>query len=431
MTFVEDPVYYTIKSLLVILGVLGMLVSCVRIKYPYKKCIVILVLYLIWSALVTLVSIRLFGLLTFLRTCVFTMSIPAMIILYFISDHSPWQAVFHYTMQLSLAATLSGMQTMSVTYLNGTQLTDFIIRVSSYSLCIAIEWIFIRKRFKKLDDLPDSNWRVLAFVPMCLIFLVFFVGMYPTHFLESPTRMIYICIIFVIMLIIYGIMIYVLGNQHDFLMAQHENSLLISQLNSVKKQFDSITETEERLKMQRHDMRFYIASISEMIRNSDAQGALDYIGGVDKQLEKSQYTVYCSNKMINAVLSYYMDKARENRIEAEMRFSPPPDCWVIDTVDFTAMLSNALDNAINACKKIDRIDKRKLYIKTTIQNQYIIEIANTFDGIVEFDSNGLPKTSEKGHGIGTLSIASFAQRNNALLDYSIDGEWFKFRILSM
>lgn len=94
------------------------------------------------------------------------------------------------------------------------------------------------------------------------------------------------------------------------------------------------------------------------------------------------------------------------------------------------MLSNALDNAVNACMKIENEHKRMLCIKTRNLNQYMIEIANTFNGVVEFDDDGLPKSLDRDHGIGTRSIAVFAKRNDALLNYSVDRSWFGLRIVA-
>lgn len=430
MTFGDDTVYFLIKTLVVVLGTLGMMGSCTKIKYSYKKCAAVLVLYMGWVAAVSLLILHFFGFLTLLRLCFFLISIPAMLILYFISEYSPWQAVFHYAMQLSIAVVLAGAQTYTLTRLGGGRLMDFCIRLVSYALCIGIEWNFVRKNFVKINYLPDRNWRLLSFVPLGFTALLFIIALYPIHYMQSASSRLYIFAITVIMLLVYVIIFHTLISQHNLQSAEHTNSILVSALRSVERQFDTINETDEQLKIYRHDMRFYLASISEMLNAGDTDKALEFIGGVDRKLAESKYKVYCDDKMINAALSYYIDKAEENGIITEISFAPP-DGVVIDTVDFTAMLSNALDNAINACMKVEDENERRLCIKTRSVNQYMIEIANTFNGTVEFDDNGLPKTTDAGHGIGTRSIAVFAERNGALLDYSADGGWFRLRIVAV
>ena len=105
-----------------------------------------------------------------------------------------------------------------------------------------------------------------------------------------------------------------------------------------------------------------------------------------------------------------------------------PENIDIDIIDFTAAVANALDNAVNACAKVVGKQK-KLRIRTTENKQYIVEIANNYEGTVSFDEDGLPVSKESGHGIGTRSISAFARKNNAVLDYDITDEWFKLRLV--
>jgi len=74
--------------------------------------------------------------------------------------------------------------------------------------------------------------------------------------------------------------------------------------------------------------------------------------------------------------------------------------------------------------RIIRLDGRKR------GRQYFLEIANTYDGEVCFDSEtGLPASKGNGHGIGSRSIAYFAEKNGATLQYHLEGRWFHLRLL--
>lgn len=427
MTFGNDTTYYIIKALLVIFATLCMMASCTNIKASIKKIAVIITLYFIWVVAVSFFILVFFDFLILLRLSIPLISIPAMIALYYLSECSQWQAVFSYTMQLSISLMLAVTQTLIVTMLNGGKISDFIIRLVSYSLLIAAEWRFLRKEFVKLNYLHDKSWRSLSIVPMGFLVLLFIIATYPVHYFEHSESIIYLYAVAVIMIIVYFILFHSLIDQYNLQLSEHTNKILVSQVQAVQKHFDTIIETEQQLKIQRHDMRFYLATIAEMLKNNDILGALDLINGVDKKLNESRTQTYCSNGTINAVLSYYINKARENEIKTEIDFFLPEN-FTIDITDFTAMMANALENSINACKKIENPILRKLRIKTMCKVQYIIEIDNTFNDEVSFDESGLPITQEEGHGIGTHSIAVFAQRNGALLDYDVDGDWFKLRI---
>ena len=427
ITFENDIAYYMVKALVVVIGTLGMMSSCMKVKYSLKKILITLAIYLSWVGVFTFAAMKLFGIVFMLRLCVLTVSIPAILILYFISTYSPWQAIFNYTMQLSIAVILAMSQTIAVTVLDGGKAVDLLIRIVSYSLCIFAEYKLLRKKFSMLDYLPDKSWRSLTFVPIGFTLLLFLIGTYPVHYTESVSNIIYIYAVTAVMLLIYVIIFHSLVSQYNLQLSEYTNSILTAQSESFRKQLDAINSTEEQIKIMRHNMRYNIIVVSDMLTAGNNSGALEYLGDIEKRLDDAKKTIYCSNSTANAILAYYIERAEGKGISTEVQFAMPENID-IDIIDFTAALANALENAVNACAKVSD-NQGRLCIKTTESKQYIVEIANNYTGKVSFDEEGLPTSRESGHGIGTRSISAFAEKNNAILDYEITDEWFKLRIV--
>lgn len=426
-TFENDLTYYTVKALIVVVGTLGMTSSCMKMKYTLKKTLITLAIYLLWVGFFTFTAMKLFGLVVTLRLCIPMISIPAMIILYFISTYSPWRAVFHNTMQLSVSLILATTQTIAVSFLGGGKAMDLFIRIFSYSLCVFAEYKFLRKKFSLLDYLPDKSWRALTFVPIGFTILLFLIATYPVHYTESVPSIIYIYAVTAVMLLIYVIIFHSLVSQYNLQLSEYTNSILTAQSESFQKQLEAINSTEEQIKIMRHDMRYSIIVLSDMLNEGDNSGALRYLGDIEKRLDDAKKTIYCSNSTANAILAYYIERAESKGIVTEVQFAMPENID-IDIIDFTAALANALENAVNACAKVSE-NRGKLRIRTTESKQYIVEIANNYTGKVSFDEEGLPTSKESGHGIGTRSISAFAEKNNAVLDYDVTDEWFKLRIV--
>ena len=427
ITFENDIAYYMVKALVVVIGTLGMMSSCMKVKYSLKKILITLAIYLSWVGVFTFAAMKHFGIVFMLRLCVLTVSIPAILILYFISTYSPWQAIFNYTMQLSIAVILAMSQTIAVTVLDGGKAVDLLIRIVSYSLCIFAEYKLLRKKFSMLDYLPDKSWRSLTFVPIGFTLLLFLIGTYPVHYTESVSNIIYIYAVTAVMLLIYVIIFHSLVSQYNLQLSEYTNSILTAQSESFRKQLDAINSTEEQIKIMRHNMRYNIIVVSDMLTAGNNSGALEYLGDIEKRLDDAKKTIYCSNSTANAILAYYIERAEGKGISTEVQFAMPENID-IDIIDFTAALANALENAVNACAKVSD-NQGRLCIKTTESKQYIVEIANNYTGKVSFDEEGLPTSRESGHGIGTRSISAFAEKNNAILDYEITDEWFKLRIV--
>lgn len=428
MTFGNDILYYTIKIIITILGTLGMMLGCTKIKFSTRKAAVVFTIYFVYAVSISYLSLVNYGFLFLLKSCIITISIPAIITLYFLSDYSPWQAVFNYTMQLSMSIMLGVSQTLLLTFLNGNKIMDFIIRVITYSLVIIIIYKYIRPKFIQLNYIPNKNWFILSLIPIGFTLLIAIIGTYPHHYIESKSSILYLYVIAFVMLLVYCILLYSLVSQYKLHVAEYTNKLLMSQTKAIEKHFGTIFSSEENIKIMRHDMRFYLTSISQMLENGNLEEAVEFISKVNKKLSNYKYSSYCSNKTVNAVLSYYVQKAKENDIDILIDFYIPENVK-FDIIDFTTMLSNALENSIIACKKIENPNERLIRITAKYKNQYIIEIANTFNGIVKFNDNGYPVTNKIGHGVGTQSILAFVKRNDIMLDYTVNENWFKIRLV--
>lgn len=428
MTFGNDIFYYTVKIIITIFGTLGMMLSCTKIRCSSKKAAVILIIYYLYVVALSYFILNIFGYLMLLRLCIFFIVIPVIIILYYLSEYSPWQAVFSYTMQVSAAIILAVTQTLLTTFFNGGRAMDFAIRVTTYLLAIALEFKFIRIKFIQLNYLTNKGWFLLSFVPIGFTVLLALIATYPGHYLEDASRILYLYVITFIMALVYCILFQSLISSYNLQQSEYTNKLLTAQARSIQKHFDTIFSTEEHIKILRHDMRFHMTCISEMLKAGNIEKTIEFINGIEQKLSEYKYTAYCSNKTVNAVLSYYSQMAEKNKINIKIDFFTP-DNIALDIIDFTSMLSNAFDNAMNACLEIRDPAERFIHITAKMKNQYIIEIANTYTGIVKFDNKGLPLTDKKGHGIGTQSIATFAEKNGLILDYDIKDNWFKLRIV--
>ena len=426
-TFENDITYYMVKALVVIGGTLGMMSSCMKIKFTFKKIAVTLILYLLWSCIYIFFGMNLIGVVGTLRLCIPMISVPAMFILYRMSTYSPWQAVFSYTMQLSISVMLAVTQTIAVTVLGGGRAVDLLIRLASYSLCIFAEYKLLRKKFLMLSYLPDKSWRTLTFVPIGFTALLFLIGTYPLHYTRSLTVTVYLYAVTAVMLLVYVITFHSLLSQYNLQLSEYTNSILMSQSESFQKQLEAINSTEEQIKILRHNMRYNVIVVSDMLAAGDTSGALEYLRSVGVKLDEAKKMSYCSNSTANAILVYYIERAESKGIKTEVQFAMPENIN-IDIIDFTAAVANALENAVNACAKV-KGEQKRLRIRTSENKQYIVEIANNYEGEVSFDEEGLPASTENGHGIGTRSISAFATKNNAILDYDITEEWFKLRIV--
>lgn len=97
--------------------------------------------------------------------------------------------------------------------------------------------------------------------------------------------------------------------------------------------------------------------------------------------------------------------------------------------DLCVLLSNALENAIHACREVQKEGKEarievQIYEK---QQQVFLQIKNSCAGAPIFE-NGVPVSKKKGHGIGTRSICAIVERYGGVYTFSLEKEYFVLRL---
>ena len=121
--------------------------------------------------------------------------------------------------------------------------------------------------------------------------------------------------------------------------------------------------------------------------------------------------------------------AKSEGISVDTKLDIPEKLPGIDSTELACVFSNAIENARNACRKMPDGTEKILKITCVTKPVLGFEIANSYCQDVEFDKKGLPVSQQKGHGIGTQSIAAFAKKYGAVLDYQAQDGIFKLRII--
>ncbi len=140
-------------------------------------------------------------------------------------------------------------------------------------------------------------------------------------------------------------------------------------------------------------------------------------------LQTSDRTIlksYSRNETVNLILSFQEDTVSSKKIQLITTLELPEVLPVSD-VDLTTILSNALENAIHATSMLPETD-RKIQLSMRIANdKLLLSIQNPFLVRPEI-VDGLPRTSKKGHGLGTRSIWYTVERLHGNCQFSVEGE---------
>lgn len=145
----------------------------------------------------------------------------------------------------------------------------------------------------------------------------------------------------------------------------------------------------------RHDMRHQINILYGLISSGKSEEALHLLRSFDEHLEKTAIHPFCLNPFVNAVLSVYIDKAKNAGIPVTCRVNFPEEVPKVQE-NLSFALANLLENAIRASETQDE-DKRFLHINLqTRGRQVFLSVENYYAEPVPLNEDGLPCDPQAG-----------------------------------
>lgn len=220
------------------------------------------------------------------------------------------------------------------------------------------------------------------------------------------------------------------NESHKQEIAQREKDLLSSQFKQAQVELDTMRQKQKDTMIYRHDMRHHLALIGGYAAEGDLQKIKDYLAIAEVDIDTLTPVRYCENETVNLILSSFQTRANKTGVVLNIDVKLPPQLNINDT-ELCALLSNALENAINAASQMDDEKLRKVHIYAVINNnKLVISTENAYMGKIEMDGE-LPKSKleNSGHGFGIKSMIAIVERHNGLYSIETEGGVFILQLM--
>ena len=196
------------------------------------------------------------------------------------------------------------------------------------------------------------------------------------------------------------------------------------QLTVLKEYNRLMQEGREKVAIMRHDLRHSYRLIAVMLQKNEFDAARDYVDKQETLLGRTKVKNFCQTPLLNAALSFYVSRAENLGIKVSTKINLPEKLST-DESDLALLISNLLENAINACSK-QKFGEKIISVRLqSIERQCILEIINSCDSLVRFDEKNYPQASTEGHGFGIASVKLFSEKYDAYTDFKLEGRLFK------
>lgn len=259
------------------------------------------------------------------------------------------------------------------------------------------------------DDSTESMWVWLNIVPF--IMTIICVWMTPTTPQTVMVRRVRVVSMVVFLLIPIAIWFFI---HMQWRMAKNmaktaEYRQSIDILKLEEKQYINTLRAFEETRTLRHDFRQHLLVINDLARKGDTEKLIEYISPFIETSSAAPKRIF-ENYPLNAVAGHYMELAKEQSIKILWNINVPENIPFKES-DICALLGNLIENSINAVQKLPTA-RREVHIAIALKQGklLIISVTNPYEGAIEFDKRGLPKSAETDHGIGLKSIMNTVKR---------------------
>lgn len=209
--------------------------------------------------------------------------------------------------------------------------------------------------------------------------------------------------------------------------AEHQSAALELRLSCTEREISALRALQEQTAIHRHDLHHHLMMIDGMLAAGKREQAADYIQSVRDGIDAVVPQRFCENETVNLLLCAFLERTRGKNVEMAVKASLPPALNLPDA-ELCAMLSNGLENALNAVLQLPEDADRTIEVFCGLrQSKLLIEIKNPYTGDVEM-RDGIPLAKGEGRGYGCRSIQSIVLRRRGLCSFEAEGKVFLLRI---
>lgn len=205
---------------------------------------------------------------------------------------------------------------------------------------------------------------------------------------------------------------------------EQENIALQNEL--LAKSYQVAKESYESNARLYHDMGNHFSMIQSYLADGKVEEARTYLDRLGK--DRAAYSVerFTGIEAVDYILSQKAAFARQQNVETSIHAEYPKDCK-IDPVDLCTILTNLLDNAMEACGKLPEASAKILSVTIRRINQFIIiQIANSCieEPVISKGNFKTSKTDKRHHGWGMKNVRLAVEKYYGTMEHEYNKNMF-------
>ena len=207
------------------------------------------------------------------------------------------------------------------------------------------------------------------------------------------------------------------------------------QVRAMKKRLEEAENFYGSIRRVRHEMKNHMANIKGLAGAGEYGEIEEYVRRMDETMQELEYKYVTGNAVTDVIINDKCRRAEKAgiRFDADFRYGGE-----IPVFDMGIILNNLLDNAIEACEKLET---GKGFVRLSLKRKkqfLILCVENSFGGAVPVSKGSpLPPTTKQSilpgiiteHGIGLENVRDIAERYFGGVNIKVKGDVFHVTVM--
>lgn len=328
--------------------------------------------------------------------------------------------VFIPAAEISLLSWLNGLiglpDNLDV-YIDNTYINFFTVLILSYSILLIMEEYSRYKKYSAVNCFFSIIFLILIFQFMMHYYFSYISKISSDKEMFNKQQFIYAfsALIFFCICMMYEKSIDV---YHQTLNMNHQ----LEYHKYQAKLYEDSGRNLKEIKKIRHDYKNHLITIKELLGQKEYLQVSSYITGLEESLNQTDSFIDAKNPVVSALLTYKRTICRQNQIQFKyhLEYEDIP----VAPIDLSIILGNLLDNAIEACMKIEPASLRIIrfamgcydgHITIVCSNPYkeLYPQTKTLSEDIKFLTS---KSDKNNHGLGLMNIREITEKYNGKMD---------------
>lgn len=189
----------------------------------------------------------------------------------------------------------------------------------------------------------------------------------------------------------------------------------------VESQETEIRTLHQNARKLKHDMKNHLCVIASYLNGAEYEAAKSYVSDILDKLNSMHSYIETGNSLMNHILNEKLSFARKQGIVVKAEIENLSFAR-LKSIDFSAVLSNLLDNAIEACMQQGEmevvIQKRRGYETICVKNKISQSVLKNNPNLQS------TKADKASHGIGISQVKQIVDACGGMYDFYEENDFF-------